>query len=356
VSEPNVLLSKLDSTDRNGIRRNLKPANMRMALRIFAGIIVSVLIAQGIGLKFAASTSIVTLLGIQATKKETIRTAVLRVISIAYTIGIAYLIYRFFGVTVFSFCLAVLILTFLTYLLGWNSTLSVNVVVLVHLFMQQLPFTGALIVNETIRVVIGMLIALAINWRQPDREDEFISDMANIEQMMSHILATFANILRGNEKCTEELSRHLTELKDYLASGKSNAYFFANNNLAPHAAYYMHYISMRQAQSLMLYIIYRYIEKMDDISSCPKEIISYADAIARGVALGHDRDEIAEQAENAAEALNRGRLPETQEVFLNLSLCYSVKRGCDEIVEAQNDFIASLTDEERSRYLRGSIG
>ena len=111
--------------------------------------------------------------------------------------------------------------------------------------------------------------------------------MANIEQMMSHILATFANILRGNEKCTEELSRHLTELKDYLASGKSNAYFFANNNLAPHAAYYMHYISMRQAQSLMLYIIYRYIEKMDDISSCPKEIISYADAIARGVALGH---------------------------------------------------------------------
>ena len=351
MSESNVLLHKLDSTERSGIRKNLKPANMLMALRIFTGIIVSVLIAQGLGLKFAASTSIVTLLGIQATKKETIRTAVLRVVSIAYTIGIAYFIYRFLGVTIPGFCAAVLILTFLTYILGWNSTLSVNVVVLVHLFMQQLPFTGGLIINEIIRVVIGMLVALAINWRQPDREGEFLHDMTNIEQMMSHILATFANILRGNEKCTEELSRHLTELKDHLASGKSNAYFFANNNLAPHAAYYMHYISMRQAQSLMLYIIYRYIKKIEDISSCPKEIIRYVDALGQGIVLGHGQDEIVKQAENAAAAMNGGALPATREIFLNLSLCYSVKRGCDEIVEAQNDFIASLTDEERSRYL-----
>ena len=114
------------------IRQNITKDNMRMAVRVAAGIILSVVLAQLIGLAFAASTCIVTLLGIQATKRETLQTAGMRIVSIAYTMVIAVAIDKIMGVNINSFMVAVVILTFLTYVIGWNGTLSINVVVLVH--------------------------------------------------------------------------------------------------------------------------------------------------------------------------------------------------------------------------------
>lgn len=62
----------------DSIRENFGLDNMRMAARVAIGVVLSVLIARLLQLQFAASTCIVTLLGIQSTKRDTYRTAVQR--------------------------------------------------------------------------------------------------------------------------------------------------------------------------------------------------------------------------------------------------------------------------------------
>lgn len=160
--------------------------------------------------------------------------------------------------------MAVTILTLVTFIIGWNPTLSINVVVLVHLFLKNLPFTSGLIINEIVRVLIGLSVALMINWRMPTKENEFKKDMIYIEQLMHRILNSIADMLRGKTsvqsynadntlpktKSDAEsntcIEKDMIDLESHLKSGMNSAYAFANNDLSSHARYYMNYISLRE--------------------------------------------------------------------------------------------------------------
>jgi len=332
------------------MKTNLNAVNMQMALRISVGIIAAVITAENLGIEFAASTCIVTLLGIQSTKKETWITAGKRVVSLAYTLCIVIVMYELLGISLRAFCAAIILLTFLTYAIGWGTTLSINVVVLVHIFIQQVPFSGELIFNEIIRVTIGMLIALAINWKLPTMEKQMRRDIVYIENDISDILHTFAEILRGREKATAETAGRLTGLRQHLISGKENACKFENNNLLPHAKYYVNYISMRQTEGLIIYNIYKYIQKIKKLDESTYSLADYIDAIGHGIAMEHEMDEIKERSAAAGITLSNTRLPATSDELYEVALKYFIMGSLEEMTEAKERFIATLTPEETARY------
>ncbi|MCI2062313.1 MAG: aromatic acid exporter family protein [Eubacteriaceae bacterium] len=332
------------------MRTNLNAPNMQMALRIAVGIIAAVIIAQNLGLEFAASTCIVTLLGIQSTKKETWIIAGKRVVSLAYTMCIVIVMYELLGINLRAFCAAIVLLTFITYAIGWNPTLSINVVVLVHIFIQQVPFSGELVFNEIIRVTVGMLIALAINWKLPTMEKQMRQDIVYIENDIRDILHTFAEILRANEKVSPETAARLTELRQHLISGKENAYKFENNNLLPHAKYYANYISMRQTEGLIIYNIYKHIQKIEKFDESTDKLADYIDAIGHGIAMEHEMDEIKEQSAAAGEALDNIHLPATNDELYEIALKFFIMGSLEEMIEAKERFIETLTHEEITRY------
>ena len=110
-------------------------------------------------------------------------------------------------------------------------------------------------------------------------------DIVYIENDISDILHTFAEILRGREKATAETAGRLTGLRQHLISGKENACKFENNNLLPHAKYYVNYISMRQTEGLIIYNIYKYIQKIKKLDESTYSLADYIDAIGHGIAM-----------------------------------------------------------------------
>jgi|GEM_PF-1056061 len=333
-------------------RANMTRDNLRTAGRIAIGVILSVIIAQAVGLKFAASTCIVTLLGIQATKRDTLRTAGQRIVSIAYTVAFALLANHLLGPTMGAFCVALIILCLFTYLIGWNGTLSVNVVVLVHLFLQQLPFTSGLILNELIRVFIGLVIALAINWRMPAKEEEFLADMALIEKTMEQMLQTFAAILRGRNVDSRKLEGQLKALETSLDNGMDNAYIFANNNLSDHAQYYMHYIALRKTEVFILYGVYKLIGDINVATDNDYFDLTadYMEALAHSIALEHPMDDTMAKKAQLDQALTDADLPATQHAFHNRAILLFILSSLEEMLKAKQDFIDELTDDLRERY------
>lgn len=332
-------------------KRIMRRSALRTALKMSIGIIASVLIAQLIGLEFAASTCIVTLLGIQSTKRDTLRTAGQRIISIAYTIGIAIGVAIFIGSGILDFCIAVLILALITFLLEWTATLSINVVVLVHMFLQQVPFTGELILNEVIRVMVGLLIALAINWRMPTKENEFKQDMSDIEHSIENMLNTFAEILRGNDRTLQESGTHLKDLEQALDNGMENAYTFANNNLSSHAQYYMKYISMRKTDALILYKLYLYMQKLDGPTVLSGQLADLMDCVGHAAAIEHPMDEACEKAALLSRSLSKAPIPSTKNELSDITIIHLMKECLEEMLEAKQQFIKALSDEEYKRYL-----
>lgn len=333
--------------------------NLRTALRMSIGIIVSVLIAQMIGLEFAASTCIVTMLGIQATKRDTLRTAGARIVSIAYTICIALAVYWLIGSGIVEFCIAVVILALITYLLGWTSTLSINVVVLVHMFLQQVPFTADLVLNEIMRVMVGLVIALIINWRLPTRENEFKADMVDIENTMAHMMNSLAEVLRGRIEADDDMDHHLKELEQSLSSAMDNAYAFANNNLSSHAKYYMKYVSFRKMEALILYKAFLYLQKLQTskayagqaATGYSGQLADYIDAAAHSIAIEHPIDEAEAKLAELNNSLDEAELPTTKADLNYFILIHQTKECFDEMADAKKEFIDELSDEEREIYL-----
>ncbi len=324
--------------------------NLLMAVRITLGIILTVIIAQLIGLQFAASTCIVTMLGIHATKRETLKTAGKRLISILYTIAIAVLIYLLMGNALPAFCISLAILTFLTYAIGWNGTLSINVVVLVHLFIQDVPFSGGLLLNEFIRVMLGLVIALAVNFRLPTKENEFRKDMDDIENTIRVMLHSFAEILRGKGAVTDELGEHLKSLGKSLDSGMDNAYAFANNDLSPHAQYYMHYIALRKTETFILYNIYLYLKKLDKTDSCTCSIADYVDSMADCIEMERPLDDVHRKLEIVNKCIDELELPKNKDDMKNISLVFYIKGNLERMVAAKMEFIDELDPEAIKRY------
>lgn len=147
------------------LKDNLKKDRFLFAVRIILGVITSILVADCVGIEFAPSTGVITLLTIDDTKKDTFRKSLLRLASFVYTYLISWLVLDVLNLeTTLGFSIAIACVTLITFLLRWDQTLSVNCVVLIQLFLDQKAFTFNLFLNETGRVLIGVLTANIINY------------------------------------------------------------------------------------------------------------------------------------------------------------------------------------------------
>ncbi len=147
------------------LKDNLKKDRLQLAVRIILGVILSILIAYILKIDFASSTGVITLLTIDQTKRATFEKTFLRIISFLYTYLISWFAVDFLKLDpTLSFAISITLVTLLTFLLRWDSTLSVNCVILIQLFLNSKPFNFNLFLNETGRLLVGVLTALFINW------------------------------------------------------------------------------------------------------------------------------------------------------------------------------------------------
>ena len=146
------------------IKNNFKKDRIMFAIRIITGVLISIFAADLLHIDFAPSTGVITLLTVDETKRDTFRKIVLRIISFLYTYLFAWLTIEVFKLDYTSgFAIAIAAVTFLTFLLRWDITLSVNCVILIQLFLDNKAFNMNLFLNETGRLVIGLLSAVLVN-------------------------------------------------------------------------------------------------------------------------------------------------------------------------------------------------
>ncbi|MCH3972355.1 MAG: aromatic acid exporter family protein [Oscillospiraceae bacterium] len=331
----------------------LNQDTLRLAFRLFIGVTVSILIATLLGVKFAASTGIIALLGIETTNRDTLMTAARRLISFGYTVLIALLADRLFGIGAGPFAFTAFVVIMLSMLLGWRSTISINIVIAVHLFIQQQPFTGALLLNETKRILIGMIVAFAVNRWLPNREQDFLQERSQLEEELKHLFELFADRLEGLS-CTESGDALLDSLSDHIKLGSRHAIVYANNNLASHAGYYMDYMNLRETEYALLREIWQDLQKFRMPSAVSRQLAACMRGLASSVHIEHPLDTCLENLQQVKQALEQSPLPKSTEEFLDLTILLSVYTQLQEITDEKQKFVAGLTEKQQQRYWRDS--
>ncbi|MDD2978516.1 MAG: aromatic acid exporter family protein [Hespellia sp.] len=341
------------SSIKSWFKNHITTDNLYYAIKISIGIVLSILIAEFLNIDFAPSTGVVTLLGIESTRRGSLYTARHRGISFLYTLLICYLVHDGIGTSTKAFALAISFVVIISIFLGWFHTLSVNTVVAFHLFIMAEPFTIHLIVNEALRVLIGVTIALMLSWLIHPKINKNMAAVNSVDESISQLLFTFCKILKREAPLNEDIPSRLEHLQHLIEDGSDLAFRYYNNVLEEHARFFIDYMNMRGSELELLKHIHQQISHMD-IQNNPASadaLASLMEEMAPTISLKYSVKLWADSYQETASVLDSTKLPGTRAEFLSQATAYYILQDLSEMIRLKHMLVSSLSKEQKERYL-----
>ena len=131
-------------------------------VKITVAAVLAILCAQALKLDFAVSAGIVAILSVQPTKKETLRTALSRLLAFAVALVISITLFNLLGFTVPVFFIYLLIFILVCQWRKWISAMAMDSVLISH-FLSFGKTGPAEIKNEILLFVLGVAFGILVN-------------------------------------------------------------------------------------------------------------------------------------------------------------------------------------------------
>ena len=156
-------------------------------LKTGIGAAIAMIIAKQLGLEYAASAGIITILSIQNTKKQSIKIAIQRIVSFILALFIASILFKVLGYYALTFGVFLLIFIPLVVRFNLEQGIVVSSVLVTHLLVEK--SVGMFwIWNELSLMLVGVGVALLLNLYMPSIEGQIKQDQIYIEEKMKEIL------------------------------------------------------------------------------------------------------------------------------------------------------------------------
>lgn len=298
---------------------------------------IAILLAQAFQLDYSVSAGVIAILSVLDTKKSSVAIALQRVGSTILALGVATLLFQFFGFNTLIFGLYLLIYIPLAYKFKVEVGIAPCSVLVSHLLLEQSTSIGWLI-NEFSLMVIGTGIAILFNLYMPSKENQINQLRDEIEHKMKQVLIGFDSILRKgytNEKVEVLLKELYTDLKQ----AEKTAYTEYNNQLfSQNQDYMIQYFDMRQQQVKIL------AEMSTDLSNCSlptKQNIVLAHLFHQTANQLHESNPVVDLKKDIHSLLNDFRnsdLPKTREEFENRATLFILLTDFTRFIQIKKDF------------------
>lgn len=321
-----------------------------LAGKIAVGSGAAIYIANLLHLEYASSAGIITLLSLLATKWETVKMSLFRLISFLVTAGLAWLIFPRISSKWIAFGIIILIIVFLTEMLGLRGTLSVNAVAVTH-FMTDPVITIEAVLNELMLVLIGVAFAFLLNMFHfnHNRKKDITDGISRIEKRLQDIIYDLAFYLL-NQKIERDVWEELRALENTIKEYRKEAYEYQENTFQTHAGYYKDYFEMRLNQCNMLDTLHTEISKMRSMPKQAEVVANYMYYLADYVTERNIPDAQIDKLNQIFEEMAWEDLPGTREEFENRALLYHVLMDIEEFLNYKAEFIKSLDEIQKKEY------
>lgn len=246
-----------------------------LAGKIAIGSSLAIYSAELLHLQFSSSAGIVTLLTLVTTKKGTLKLSLARVVTFFLAAGIASITFLQIRSEWLAFGLFVLLVAFISEMMGWRATISTNAVIGTH-FLTNMDFSPDFFLNEFLLVAIGILFAFLLNMFQDVQGEKrhFSENIHQLEQKMQSLIEEIAKYL-SNEPSRKGLWQELTSIQAQLQQHMEEAYEYEGNTYSEDAAYYARYFEMRLNQCRILHNLQNEMQKIKDMPLQAEIVVEY---------------------------------------------------------------------------------
>ena len=305
------------------------------ALKITVAAAVACYIADLIGLQFGVSAGIVAILSVLPTKKETVRTAIDRLLAFLAALMIAFCCYGVLGFNLTAFCLYLLVFLIFCRLLGFYSAMAMDSVLISH-FLTMGNMDVHSVLNEAGLFLIGTLMGIAVNLtlRKDSKKTEEL--MQKTDEKIRHIL------LRASERIMDaDLKDYdgtcLVELDDLLDKSYKQALTDYKNDLIDPVDIDLKYIGMRRKQGEILSEIYRNVSEIKTTPDTAATISAFLRKISDQYGRENDVTGLLDETYKMIRRFKELPLPETREEFEDRARLFVLMRSIADFLKIKKE-------------------
>ena len=164
---------------------------MLKLIKIAAGSVASIFLADMLGLSYSTAAGIITLLTIQDTARETITISVKRICAFLLATLLAYVIFHLVGYHVFAYGIFLFLFIACCMPLRLGAAVSTNAVLATHYLLEK-DMPVSLIGNEALLLLIGAGIGTLLNLYMPGRGKEIRAMQQTLEDELRPVLLRVA--------------------------------------------------------------------------------------------------------------------------------------------------------------------
>jgi uncharacterized membrane protein YgaE (UPF0421/DUF939 family) len=307
---------------------------------------LAILLADILGFRYAPSAGIITILSIQATKKETLSLAFGRFLAFIGALMISYVCFQLLGFTYAAFALYLFFFILLCLNMNWRNAIAVDSVLILH-FLAEKSMELADIGNELGLFLLGVGFGMLANihLRNDKRAMELLED--NIDEEMRRILNQMADCVI--QETYRKRDSSVLKLMDLLYQAESLARQNVNNQFRKANYYDLHYIQMRKDQAEVL----SEMEKITHtLRTRPKQAETIAELL-RSISLQFHRENTAESLtrdfESVKQLLKQEKLPVDREEFEDRAMLFALTQKIEEFLRIKKRFAEQYDKKEKEK-------
>ncbi|MFC7394369.1 aromatic acid exporter family protein [Scopulibacillus cellulosilyticus] len=277
---------------------------------IGAGIAIG--IAQLLGLNFYISAGIITILCIKPTKKASLYSAWQRFIACLLAMVFAVIFFHILGYHPWTIMLVLILFIPSLVKLKAQDAVGTSSVIILQLYSLEKTTIG-IIWNQFQVIVIGIGVALLINWYMPSVESKIIKYRKKIEDNFSIILKEFAVYLRKGD--SDWAGKEIIETGDILKEAKLLSLKDIENHPFREKDSYYAYFIMREEQFEILERLMPKIASLDKTYKQGELIADFLERLSQKVSPKNTADVFLDDLEAMRAEFRESPLPKDRTEF-----------------------------------------
>lgn len=328
--------------------KNSLLSKLARSLKIALAAVLAIALASELGLQYPTTAGIITVLSIQGTKLETLKTAGKRALAFLCALALAGLCYGLLGYSVWAFGVYLVLFVLLCLVMRWQEAIAMDSVLVSHFLSQGVFFP--LLGNEVLLFIVGTGFGILVNLHLRSRREQFALASDRVDQQIKGILGDMARWLAQGDQsfgtgsnavscpvgCGENYFDLLRE-----ALGQAEACAVANYGNAPFSrdTYELDYVRMRQQQVVILQAVY---DNIRGITYLPRQAGQVAELLKRIQQEYHRYNNVEgllSQLQALLADMQTQDLPRSREEFEARAVLFYILKQLEELLEVKKRFI-----------------
>lgn len=324
---------------------------MLKLVKIAAGCVLSLFLADMLGLRYSTAAGIITLLTIQDTSRETIVISVKRICAFLLATALAYTAFHAFGYHVFSYGIFLFLFIACCMPLHFGEAVSINAVLATHYLMEK-NMSPAFIGNEALLLLIGAGIGTLLNLYMPGKEREIRLMQQRLEEDLRAVLSRMAEYI-GKEDRSDYTGSCFDKLQADIAAGKKQAFAYMNNTFFQESKYFIDYMNMREQQTVVLRDIYKKIMSMRTVLPQTAQVAELLGETAAAFGESNNARDLLAKRKEVLGRMQASELPATRQEFEDRAVLYGILTDLAYFLQLKKEFADALTKEQVLKYWDG---